>query len=383
MLSALEPSGLHLACLPTMGSDSHLARSLRTSRRDAGEPELPRHGQARTAACTFSLARRPPRAVSRTASSASRPGRRCSFHSTSPAARIGTTPGAGPKRSRKAAHRADSDRRSSKCRSRESCFFLCIAVAMATATLQLVRHSKVAIWIAEPFGDGRWPTPAMKLSLKENGEVTSGELLRGYDLSRRSYDLLDPAGRTVFLVDTAVEAGERGSLVAADRQFSQAGMLMRSSGSRQTSMRLTVVSDRPRHPRDDRDRLPGANDPVELWAICHRESFRRVHGGSGLFPYLEWLLNRPDADRGHTQPTSAVRRDRNTSSRFTQSSPGTNTHSRDGVYRGRSVHPNRLPRRRESIFSATSAKPAGRRGHSRHLPLAAAGRTRREPMLDA
>jgi hypothetical protein len=46
--------------------------------------------------------------------------------------------------------------------------------------------------------------------LKENGEVTSGELLRGYDLSRRSYDLLDPAGRTVFLVDTEVEAGDVG-----------------------------------------------------------------------------------------------------------------------------------------------------------------------------
>ena len=49
----------------------------------------------------------------------------------------------------------------------------------------------------------------MKLCSK-SGEVTSGELLRGYDLSRRSYDLLDPAGRTVFLVDTAVEAGEPG-----------------------------------------------------------------------------------------------------------------------------------------------------------------------------
>ena len=33
-----------------MRFNSHLARSLRTSRRDAGEPELPRHGQTRTGA---------------------------------------------------------------------------------------------------------------------------------------------------------------------------------------------------------------------------------------------------------------------------------------------------------------------------------------------
>src|SRR4030095_10200817 len=52
--------------------------------------------------------------------------------------------------------------------------------------------------------------PNYEVVLKENGEVTSHELLRGYDLSRRSYDLLDPAGRTVFLVDAAVEAGEAG-----------------------------------------------------------------------------------------------------------------------------------------------------------------------------
>jgi cyclic beta-1,2-glucan synthetase len=40
-----SPRGLHLAACVRCSSNSHLARSLRTSRRDAGEPELPRHGQ--------------------------------------------------------------------------------------------------------------------------------------------------------------------------------------------------------------------------------------------------------------------------------------------------------------------------------------------------
>ena len=46
--------------------------------------------------------------------------------------------------------------------------------------------------------------------------------------------------------------------------------------------------------------LPGANDPVELWSIA----IENLSGASRrlrLVPYLEWLLNRPDADRGHTQ----------------------------------------------------------------------------------
>jgi cyclic beta-1,2-glucan synthetase len=46
--------------------------------------------------------------------------------------------------------------------------------------------------------------------------------------------------------------------------------------------------------------LPAAGDPVELWTITLEnlvDSPRRIK----LVPYLEWVLNHPDADRGHTQ----------------------------------------------------------------------------------
>ena len=84
-----------------------------------------------------------------------------------------------------------------------------IAVAIATATLQLVRILRPR-YGSRAIRQWSLANTSYEVVLKENGEVTSGELLRGYDLSRRSYDLLDPAGRTVFLVDTAVEAGEAG-----------------------------------------------------------------------------------------------------------------------------------------------------------------------------
>src|SRR4029078_7994973 len=46
--------------------------------------------------------------------------------------------------------------------------------------------------------------------------------------------------------------------------------------------------------------LPSANDPVELWTITV-ENLSDTRRHVKVVPYLEWVLNRPDADRGHTQ----------------------------------------------------------------------------------
>src|SRR5262249_41207279 len=46
--------------------------------------------------------------------------------------------------------------------------------------------------------------------------------------------------------------------------------------------------------------LPGVDDPVELWTITVEnlgDSARAIK----VVPYLEWVLNSPEADRGHTQ----------------------------------------------------------------------------------
>ena len=62
----------------------------------------------------------------------------------------------------------------------------------------------------------RWGRPApvslvlanseYEASLREDGELTSRVPGRDYDLSRRSYDFLDPAGRALFLVDAPAGA---------------------------------------------------------------------------------------------------------------------------------------------------------------------------------
>ena len=67
------------------------------------------------------------------------------------------------------------------------------------------------------------------------------------------------------------------------------------------AMRLTIVNtSRRASRRPSRSRLPGADDPVELWTITVEnlsDAARRLK----VVPYLEWVLNRPEADRGHTQ----------------------------------------------------------------------------------
>ena len=176
-------------------------------------------------------------------------------------------------------------------------FLFVLAAAMATATLQLVRTLRAR------YGSRairRWSLADTnyEVVLKENGEVTSGELVRSYDLSRPSYDLLDPAGRTVFLVDTTVEAGEAGRSWPLIGNFPKkhvdAFMIVPKEHV------LTVVSTNHGIRSTIEITLPGANDLVELWSIAI-ENLSSASRRLGLVPYLEWLLNRPDADRGHTQ----------------------------------------------------------------------------------
>src|SRR5262249_37205733 len=46
--------------------------------------------------------------------------------------------------------------------------------------------------------------------------------------------------------------------------------------------------------------LPGRDDPVERWTVTI-ENLGDTARQLQVVPYLEWVLNRPDADRGHTQ----------------------------------------------------------------------------------
>ncbi len=129
------------------------------------------------------------------------------------------------------------------------------------------------------------------VTLRASGELLSQEKRRGYDLSRRAYDRIEPAGRALFLVD-------RGSVwplvgnVPAD-QFEPGFKTLHDH-------HIAIKSSLPSIGATIAIELPDPNDPVERWTITlenRSDTTRSVK----LVPYLEWVLNRPDADRGHTQ----------------------------------------------------------------------------------
>jgi cyclic beta-1,2-glucan synthetase len=172
-----------------------------------------------------------------------------------------------------------------------------VAVAGATVAVSIVR--RIAHRTARgPALAGLLNNTVYEVLLKSSGEVASRATERGYDVSRRCYDRLDPAGRTLFVVDT-VEASDSaarawpviGNYSAARGTASQteAGDGVLTIRNVSHGIRTTIAIS-----------LPGAGDPLELWTVTAENlvaSPRRLK----LIPYLEWVLNRADADRGHTQ----------------------------------------------------------------------------------
>jgi cyclic beta-1,2-glucan synthetase len=140
--------------------------------------------------------------------------------------------------------------------------------------------------------------PLYEVTLREDGAIGSRHVGRDHDLSRLSYDLLDPAGRTLFLVDVA------GTPAHPPLAWPVIGNF---PGERSTPSRLERDGDVLKI-ANDRDgirtrieiALPEPGAAVELWTITLENLSDRARPIK-VVPYLEWVLNRPESDRGHTQ----------------------------------------------------------------------------------
>jgi cyclic beta-1,2-glucan synthetase len=169
------------------------------------------------------------------------------------------------------------------------------AVVACTALAALLRWLRDRVGV-RPLPAWSLANAAYEVTLKANGELVSQGRARGYDVSRRSYDLLDPAGRALFLVDAGPGQRPRAWPVLGNFPV-EAGGAARIGGD-DTS--LTVC-----HTRNDLRAtvtiaLPAEDEPVELWTVTV-ENLTAVARPVKVVPYLEWVLNRPDVDRGHTQ----------------------------------------------------------------------------------
>jgi cyclic beta-1,2-glucan synthetase len=166
---------------------------------------------------------------------------------------------------------------------------LMIGLAVAcTALFGLVRSIKGRKPSTDPAS---WSiaNTEYEVTLKSTGEVTS--TCRGYDVTRRSYDTLDPSGRALFVIQSGEgdapwpvvgnPPGGAGAPSRGDdclRTFSVQGDLLAS------------VEIRP----------AGTGDPAEIWDMTIENPTDQPRSVK-VVPYLEWVLNKPEADRGHTQ----------------------------------------------------------------------------------
>jgi cyclic beta-1,2-glucan synthetase len=137
-----------------------------------------------------------------------------------------------------------------------------------------------------------------QVTLREDGEVVSRKPGKDFDLSRRSYDWLDPAGRALFVVEAPPDAtlparawpivGNVPNELATSSRFEGDADSLKVTNL--TSVFRTTVE----------ISLPEQSDAAELWTITVENLSDSVRSLK-VVPYLEWVLNRPEADRGHTQ----------------------------------------------------------------------------------
>ena len=167
----------------------------------------------------------------------------------------------------------------------EQALLVVAAVVVATAVFAAGR------WLRDRLGwakrsDLTLTSNGYEVTVTPDGGVFSRVPSRNYDVSRRSYDLLDPAGRALFVADGDRAWPAVGNFLVAptvvlhDRTLA----IFHTVGDVGTEVKITLAG----------------TDPAEVWTITVAnlgDAPRSVK----LVPYLEWVLNRPDADRGHTQ----------------------------------------------------------------------------------
>ena len=137
-----------------------------------------------------------------------------------------------------------------------------------------------------------------KVVARANGEVYSELLGRECDISRRSYDGVDPSGRILFVLDAS--AGESGKTrywpvvgnfphekLEASRveRGEDCFRVMNSSNGVRTTVEIS---------------LPDQDTPAEVWKIT-LENMTDKNRQLKVVPYLEWVLNGGLHDRFHTQ----------------------------------------------------------------------------------
>lgn len=171
------------------------------------------------------------------------------------------------------------------------------AVALATAVASACRllSSRVARRREPSF---TLAGPRYEVTVKAGGETLSRLTREDYDVTRRSYEGMDPAGRALFLVDAAVphDTAHRWWPVVGNWpaelfpksvvwKDGDAIRVANTSHGIRTEVKITLAESAPAAEQWEIELHNDGDTPREIKVI----------------PYLEWVLNTPGADRAHSQ----------------------------------------------------------------------------------
>ncbi|MFH0985223.1 MAG: hypothetical protein V1882_06770, partial [Candidatus Omnitrophota bacterium] len=137
-----------------------------------------------------------------------------------------------------------------------------------------------------------------KVVAKKNGEVYSELLGKECDISRRSYDQIDPCGRILFLMDTASGQDGKPQVWPVAGNFPTEQFVASRVERGEDLLKITNVSHGVKTTIEIT--LPDQDTTAELWKITienQTEKSRQLK----IVPYLEWVLNGGLHDRFHTQ----------------------------------------------------------------------------------
>ncbi len=175
---------------------------------------------------------------------------------------------------------------------------LLAGIAVAVSTGVFAGFRRVRRRAAPRLGQWKLGNARYEIVLKDNGEMYSRIPAKDYDVTRRSYDRMDPAGRALYLVDPLQPVGRATRVWPLIGNFPRRRPDAPCIEPHEDRLQIGAVAQDIKATVDVR---PAADDdPAELWTIT-LENLGPHDRPLKLAPYLEWVLNRPDSDRGHTQ----------------------------------------------------------------------------------
>ncbi|MDP2929910.1 MAG: hypothetical protein Q8O01_07640, partial [Candidatus Omnitrophota bacterium] len=134
--------------------------------------------------------------------------------------------------------------------------------------------------------------------VKDNGEAYSELVHKECDISRRSYDIIDPCGRILYILDPSEDGESKKRFWPIVGNFPKDNFP--ASHIERTESSIRIINENNGVLTTVDIKLPDEDAAAELWQITVENTTDKARQLK-LVPYLEWVINGGLHDRFHTQ----------------------------------------------------------------------------------